>query len=188
MEAGLLLIHLFIGAALAAHGAQKLFGWLGGYGIEGTGGYLESFGLRHGRLMAVAAGSSELVGGLLFAAGFLTPLAAALIAATMLVAARTDHAGKGFWIYNGGNEYVLTVAAVVIGLAFNGAGPWSLDAALDLDLDGLAWGLGALGAAAIGAVSVLSLFRERRRSVVPVVPDGLGVTCAVGTEDQQLEA
>jgi putative oxidoreductase len=188
MEAGLLLIHLIIGATLAAHGSQKLFGWLGGYGIEGTGGYLESFGLRHGSLMALAAGSSELVGGLLFAAGFLTPLAAALIAGTMLVAARTDHAGKGFWIYNGGNEYVVTVTAVVIGLAFNGAGAWSLDAALDLNLDGVAWGLGALAAAAIGAGGVLTLSRERRCSVGPVVLNRLGVACPVGSEDQQLEA
>jgi len=188
MEAGLLLIHLFIGAALVAHGTQKLFGWLGGYGIEGTGGYLKSFGLQHGSLLALAAGSSELIGGLLFAAGFLTPLASALIAATMLVAARTDHAGKGFWIYNGGNEYVLTVAAVVIGLAFNGPGPWSLDAALDLNLDGLTWGLGALAAAAISAASVLALFRKPRASVCPVVLDGLCVAGAVGSEDQQLEA
>jgi putative oxidoreductase len=161
MEVGLLLIHAVIGTALAAHGAQKLFGWLGGYGLEGTGGYLESFGLRPGKLTAFMAGSAELAGGLLLAAGFLTPIAAALIAATMLVAAATDHAGKGFWIYNGGSEYVLAVAAVAIGLAFNGAGAWSVDAALGLDLSGVAWGLGALGAALAGSTGVLVLFRER---------------------------
>jgi putative oxidoreductase len=165
MEVGLLAIHAFIGIALAAHGAQKLFGWLGGHGLDGTGGYLESFGLRNGKLLAFAAGSAELVGGLLFAAGFLTPIAAAIVAATMLVAAATDHAGKGFWIYNGGKEYVLTIAAVVLGLAFNGPGAWSVDAAVGLELDGVAWGLGALGAAAIGSAVVLAVFRERETAL-----------------------
>src|ERR687887_965848 len=85
--------------------------------------------------------------------------AAALIAATMFVAARTDHAGKGLWIFNGGSEYVLTVAAVVLGLAFNGAGAWSVDAAIGWDVAGLAWGLGAFGVAAIAAAGTLVLRR-----------------------------
>ena len=136
MEIGLLLIHLAIGVSLAAHGAQKLFGWFGGYGIAGTAGYLEGFGCA-GRLLAAGAGAaSSRWPPARGRAG--TPLAAALIAATMLVAARTDHAGKGYWIYNGGAEYVLTVAVVAIGLAFNGAGAWSLDAAIGWDVDGLA--------------------------------------------------
>jgi putative oxidoreductase len=167
MDIGLFLIHVVIGGFVAAHGSQKLFGILGGYGLEGTGQYLEGFGLRPGKLFALAAGSAELIGGLAFAAGFFTPGAAALIAATMLVAARTDHAGNGFWIYNGGNEYVLTNATVAIGLAFSGAGEWSSDAAIGWDVAGVAWGLGALGAAAIGAGSVLAL---RTRANSPAVP------------------
>jgi putative oxidoreductase len=157
MDVGLLVIHAVVGSFVAAHGSQKLFGILGGYGLEGTGQYLEGFGLRPGRLFAFAAGSAELVGGLAFAAGLFTPGAAALIAATMLVAARTDHAGKGFWIYNGCYEYALTNVAVVIGVAFNGAGDWSLDNAIGWDVAGVAWGLGALGAAVIGAAGVLGL-------------------------------
>jgi putative oxidoreductase len=163
MELGLFLIHVVIGSFVAAHGSQKLFGILGGYGLEGTGQYLEGFGLRPGKLFALAAGSAELVGGLALAAGFFTPGAAALIAATMLVAAATDHAGKGFWIYNGGNEYVLTNATVAIALAFNGAGEWAVDNAIGWDVAGAAWGLGALGAAVIGAVGVLAL-KARRAS------------------------
>ena len=166
MDVGLFLLHAVIGSFVAAHGSQKLFGILGGYGLEGTGQYLEGFGLRPGKLFAFAAGSAELVGGLAFAAGFFTPGAAALIAATMLVAARTDHAGKGFWIYNGGNEYVLTNTAAVIALAFNGAGEWSADKAIGWDVAGVAWGLGALGAAGFGAASVLALRARGRRSVV----------------------
>jgi putative oxidoreductase len=168
MQVGLFLIHAVIGSIVAAHGSQKLFGILGGYGLAGTGQYLEGFGLRPGKLFAFAAGTAELVGGLALAAGFFTPGAAAMIAATMLVAARTDHAGKGFWIYNGGNEYVLTNTAVVIALAFNGAGEWSVDNAIGWDVAGVAWGLGALGAAALGAASVLAL-RARGRSRAPSI-------------------
>lgn len=160
MEVGLFIIHALIGALLAGHGAQKLFGILGGFGLEGTAGYLEGFGLRPGKLFAAAAGTAELAGGVLLAAGLFTPLAAALIGATMLVAARTDHAGKGIWIFNGGSEYVLTVAAVVLALAFNGAGAWSVDAAIGWDVAGLAWGLGALGVAVVGAAGVLALMHR----------------------------
>jgi putative oxidoreductase len=160
MDVGLFIIHAVIGTLLAGHGAQKLFGILGGYGLAGTGGYMEGFGLRPGKLFAAAAGSAELLGGLLLAAGLFTPLAAALIAATMFVAARTDHAGKGLWIFNGGAEYVLTVAAVVLGLAFNGAGAWSVDAAIGWDVSGLAWGLGAFGVALAGAAGTLALRRR----------------------------
>jgi|SRR5689334_6469081 len=177
MQVGLLLIHVVIGALLAGHGAQKLFGVFGGYGLEGTGGYLEGFGLRPGKPFAAAAGTAELAGGLLLAAGLFTPLAAALIAATMLVAARTDHAGKGLWIFNGGAEYVLAVSAVVLGLAFNGAGAWSLDAAIGWHVAGLSWGLAALGVALGGGMFAILLTKwatvvesrarhdlERRRS------------------------
>jgi putative oxidoreductase len=168
MEIGLLLIHVVVGVLLAAHGAQKLFGAFGGYGLEGTGGYLEGFGLRPGKPFAAAAGTTELVGGVLLAAGLATPLAAALIASTMFVAALTDHRGKGLWIFNGGAEYVLTIAAVALGLAFNGAGAWSVDAAIGWGVAGLWWGLGAFGVAVAGAAMVLGL---ATRSPAPVTPE-----------------
>ena len=161
MQIGLLALHVTTGIFLAAHGSQKLFGWFGGFGVRGTGGYMESVGLRHGALMAAAAGTSEVAGGLLFALGLLTPVAGALIAATMVVAARTDHRGKGFWIYGGGAEYVLTNAVIGIALAFNGAGSWSLDGVIGWDVSGLWWGVGALGVAVASAAGVLVLFRSR---------------------------
>jgi putative oxidoreductase len=170
MEAGLVLIQAVIGGFVAAHGSQKLFGILGGYGLDGTGQYLEGFGLRPGKPFAFAAGSAELAGGLAFAAGFFTPGAAALIAGTMLVALRTDHAGKGFWIYNGGYEYALTNAAVVIGLAFHGAGEWSVDSLIGWDVAGVAWGLGASGVALVGAGAVLALRARVQGSAVPTEP------------------
>ncbi|HEU0236059.1 MAG TPA: DoxX family protein [Candidatus Limnocylindrales bacterium] len=157
MDIGLLLIRLVVGGLVASHGAQKLFGRLGGFGLAGTGGYLEGFGFRPGRLFAALAGAAELAGGVLFGAGLATPLAAALIAATMFVAARTDHAGKGLWIFNGGAEYVLTVAAIVVGIAVVGPGFASLDGALELDASGPLAGLGALVLAFAGAAVVLTL-------------------------------
>jgi putative oxidoreductase len=159
MEEGLLIIRVVVGVLLVGHGSQKLFGWFNGYGLKGTGGYMESFGLRPGTLFAFAAGAAELVGGLGFATGLATPVAAALVASTMLVAARTDHAGKGLWIYNGGAEYVLTNAGVVIGVAFAGAGAWSLDNAIGWDVSGTWWGLAAAFAAVVGGGSVLALRR-----------------------------
>jgi putative oxidoreductase len=165
MEVGLLVLHVTVGVFLAAHGSQKLFGWLGGFGIRGTGGYLESLGLRHGAVLAAAAGSSETVGGSLLALGLLTPFAAALIAGTMLVAARTDHRGKGFWIYAGGGEYVLTNAVVALALAFNGPGTWSLDASVGWSLNGVWWGAGTALAAVAGAAGVLAVFRRRPAAV-----------------------
>jgi putative oxidoreductase len=161
MEIGLLVIRVVVGALLVGHGSQKLFGWFGGYGLKGTGGYMESFGLRPGPLFAFAAGAAELTGGLLFGTGLLTPLAATMVASTMIVAARTDHAGKGVWIYNGGFEYVLTNAAIVIGVAFAGAGAWSLDNAIGWDVAGTWWGAGAAVAALLGAGSVLALRHAR---------------------------
>ena len=159
MELGLLIIRIVVGALLVGHGSQKLFGLFGGYGLKGTGGYMESFGLRPGPLFAFAAGAAELVGGLGFATGLVTPLAAALVASTMLVAARTDHAGKGLWIFNGGAEYVVTNAAVVIGVAFAGAGDWSLDHAIGWDVAGTWWGLAAAFVAVLGGGSVLAMRR-----------------------------
>ena len=159
MEIGLLIVRVVVGALLIGHGSQKLFGWFGGYGLKGTGGYMESFGLRPGPLFAFAAGAAEVTGGLLFGAGLLMPVAAAMVASTMLVAARTDHAGKGLWIFNGGAEYVLTNAAVVIGFAFAGAGEWSLDRAIGWDVAGTWWGLAAAFVAALGAGCVLALRR-----------------------------
>jgi putative oxidoreductase len=160
MEVGLFLIHVVVGLLIAAHGSQKLFGWFGGEGVEGTGGMMESLGLVPGRQMAVAAGAAEFAGGLLLALGLLVPVAAVLIASTYLVAARTAHAGKGPWNGSGGWEYVLVLSTVAIGLAFNGAGKWSLDHAIGWDVSGLWWGIGAAVAALIGAIAVLAATRR----------------------------
>src|SRR5688572_19050958 len=110
MEIGLLLIRLVIGGTIAAHGAQKLFGWFGGYGIAGTGGWLESMGFRPGKLQAAVSGLSEFGGGLLLATGLLTPLGAAAIAGVMLVAIGSVHIANGFFNGAGGYEFNAVLA------------------------------------------------------------------------------
>ncbi|MGF7030832.1 putative oxidoreductase [Paenibacillus mucilaginosus] len=132
MALGLLLVRLVVGLLFVGHGAQKLFGWFGGYGPKGTGGWMESIGMKPGVLMAVLAGLMELIGGALFAAGLLTPLAAVLITLTMLGAIVKVHAQNGLWVTANGYEYPLVLIAVVIGVALTSAGAYSLDALLKL--------------------------------------------------------
>src|SRR5919204_2693241 len=111
MDLGRLLVRLTIGGTFFVHGTQKLFGWFGGYGPEGTGQFMEALGLRPGRRQALTAGTSETVGGALLALGALTPLATTLITAAMETAIRTAHAGKGPWISEGGWEYPAVIMA-----------------------------------------------------------------------------
>ncbi|ADM68088.1 Putative oxidoreductase MhqP [Paenibacillus polymyxa E681] len=128
LASGLLLIRLVVGLLLVGHGAQKLFGWFGGYGPKGTGGWMESIGIKPGVFMAVSAGLMELLGGALFAVGLLTPLAALLITVTMLGAIFKVHGSNGIWATANGYEYPLVLIAVVIGIALTGAGSYSIDA------------------------------------------------------------
>ena len=127
-DLGLLIIRLVIGLLFAAHGTQKLFGWFGGYGIQGTGGWFESIGVKPGAAMAVLAGLGELGGGLLFALGLVTPLAAVLIIVPMIVAIVKVHGANGLWATANGYELNLIIIAIALGVALIGAGNYSLDA------------------------------------------------------------
>lgn len=127
VSVALLLLRVVIGVAFVGHGAQKLFGWFGGYGPKGTGGYMESIGMKPGVAMAVLAGLMELVGGILFVAGLFTPVAAVLIIATMLGAIIKVHAPNGFWSTSNGVEFPLTVLVIALAVALAGPGSISLD-------------------------------------------------------------
>jgi len=131
MSLGLLIIRLIFGLLMAAHGAQKAFGWFGGYGLSGTGGFMESLGFRPGRLFAAAAAYTELAGGLLLALGFLGPVGPALVLSVMIVAAVTVH-WHGIFAASNGVEIPLLYAAAAVALAFTGPGAVSLDALLGL--------------------------------------------------------
>ncbi|EAT10930.1 DoxX family protein [Bermanella marisrubri] len=116
-----------VGLILAAHGAQKLFAWFGGYGLEGTGQWMASIGLEPGFLMALAAGSAEFFGGLALVLGLLTRPAALVSAFTMLVAIFAVHFENGLFMSNNGYEYALTLFVVSIALTIQGAGKFALD-------------------------------------------------------------
>ena len=134
--AGLDTLPLRVGAGVifAAHGAQKLFGWFGGYGLEGTAGWMESIGLEPGLLMAAMAGGAEFFGGLLLIAGLLVRPTALILAITMIVAILTVHLPNGLFMANNGYEFGLALLAVSIGLVFRGAGSLSADRALQAKL------------------------------------------------------
>lgn len=127
---GPLALRVPVGLIFAAHGAQKLFGWFGGYGLEGTGQWMGSIGLAPGLLMALLAGSAEFFGGLALVLGLLVRPAAAALAFAMLVAIVTVHIEKGLFVANNGYEFGLALVAVAVSLVVTGAGRASLDAAL----------------------------------------------------------
>ena len=125
-----LALRIPVGIIFIAHGAQKLFGWFGGYGLEGTGQWMASIGLNPGYLMALLAGSAEFFGGLALILGLLVRPAAAVLAITMAVAIVTVHIGNGLFMSNDGYEFGLALLAASVALAISGAGRGSLDALL----------------------------------------------------------
>ncbi|WP_273860149.1 DoxX family protein [Photobacterium sp. GSS17] len=116
-----------VGIILMAHGSQKLFGWFGGYGLEGTGQWMASIGLAPGFLMALLAGSAEFFGGLFILLGLLTRPAAAVVAFTMAIAIASVHLENGLFMANNGYEFGLALLAMAVSLAISGAGKLGLD-------------------------------------------------------------
>jgi putative oxidoreductase len=168
MELGLLVLRVVVGALFVGHGAQKLFGLFGGHGVTGTAGFFDQIGLRPARLHAVASGIAEAAGGVLLALGLVTPLAAVLLTAVMTAAVLTVHLRNGLWASANGYEYNLVMVAVVFALAAVGAGDWSLDNVLDLDVAGAGWALGALGLGLLGGLgAVLSSRFQRTERTTP---------------------
>lgn len=156
MDIGILLLRITVGLLMAAHGAQKVFGWFGGYGPEGTGQFMEQMGFRPGRRHALAAGYSEVIGGLLLAFGLLTPLAAAIVASVMIVAAAVVHWKNGFFVMNNGYEFNLVLGAAALSVAFTGPGTLSLDHLLGIATSGIVCGVGAALVAVVGALGQLA--------------------------------
>lgn len=135
--AGLDALPLRVGAGVifAAHGAQKLFGWFGGYGLESTGAWMASIGIEPGVLMAALAGSAEFFGGLLLIVGLLVRPAAVALAITMIVAIVTVHLPNGLFMSNNGYEFGLALLVMSVGLVFRGAGSISVDRLLHLQAE-----------------------------------------------------
>src|SRR5947209_1014550 len=155
MKLGLTLLRAVLGALFVGHGTQKLFGWFGGHGPDGTAQMFESIGLRPGRRHAMAAGASEAGGGVLVGLGLFTPLGAAAIIGTMATAIRTVHFKNGPWVTNGGYEYNLALIAAMVTLADIGPGDVSLDRLLGTEVSGPVVALLAL-AGGIGTATLLT--------------------------------
>jgi len=148
-----LILRASVGALFVGHGLQKLAGWFGGGGPEGTGQFFEQVGLRPGKETALATGAAEAGGGVLLALGLATPLASAMLSGVMVGAIRRIHWQNGPWSANGGYEYNLTILAALAALTETGPGPLSLDRALGIERRGPAVAFAAFGAGAAAALA-----------------------------------
>lgn len=151
LSSALLVARIAFGLILSAHGAQKLFGWFGGYGLTATGEFLVQLGFRSARLFATMAALTETIGGILITLGFLGPVGPALMLSVMIVAVVTVHWHNGLFAATNGIELPLLYASVAIVLALTGPGLFSLDALLGLEklwsptLAGVALAIGTIG-------------------------------------------
>lgn len=130
---GALALRVPVGIIFMAHGAQKLFGWFGGYGLEGTGQWMASIGLAPGYLMALLAGSAEFFGGLALVLGLLVRPAALALAVSMVVAIFAVHFQNGLFMSKNGYEFALSLLAVSVSLLISGAGSVSVDKLIAAD-------------------------------------------------------
>lgn len=154
VDLALLILRLALGPMLVLHGSNKVFG---AGGLGGTTAWFDSLGLKPAWLHARIAAATEIGAGLFLTLGLLTGPAAAAFVALMVVAMRTDHRGKGYFVFKGGWEYVLLVALVAVAVAAGGPGRWSLDHVFGLELAGAGWALVAALGGAGGAATLLAL-------------------------------
>jgi putative oxidoreductase len=164
MNVALFVLRVIVGGLFIGHGSQKLFGWFGGHGPEGTAAFFEGLGLRPGLPFALLAGAAELAGGLLLAFGLLLPVAALLIIGVMVTAIAAAHWRNGVWVTEGGFEYPLVLATVAFAVAALGPGSISLDHALGIEWAGLGWGLGAAVVGGLGGLIAFALAGTERRT------------------------
>lgn len=176
-DVGLLVLRVGVGGALAAHGTQKLFGWFGGGGVDGTAAMFDKAGFRPARLSAIAAGITETGGGALLAAGIATPAAGAAIAGTMVVAS-SMLAPKGFFAAKGGYEYAALIGVGGVSLALTGPGALSLD-----DVTGDRLNRPWMRATAVLAIvpAAAAVITKRRRALAQDAQAASGVPEASGT-------
>jgi putative oxidoreductase len=157
MSIGTVALRGVVGPLFVGHGTQKLFGWFGGHGLEGTGGFFESLGLRPGKRHATAAGVSEALGGALLTVGAATPLAATMVSGTMVTAIRKVHAPNGPWVTDNGFEYNAVLIAAMAVLVDRGPGSPSVDSRLFPNWRGPFWTVAMLAAATAGSFLIDAL-------------------------------
>ncbi|MEA2256325.1 MAG: putative oxidoreductase [Solirubrobacteraceae bacterium] len=155
MNIGVLILRVVLGALFIGHGTQKLFGWFGGHGLDGTAGFFEKLGLHPPRQQALATGAAEAGGGALLLLGLFTPLATASISGAMAGAIKTVHAPNGPWVTDNGYEYQLVIIAAMAAIADTGPGDVSLDHALGLEAHGPFWAIASVGAGIAAATYLI---------------------------------
>ncbi len=168
MSVGRFAARVLIGGLFIGHGTQKLKGWFGGSGLEGTDGMMQSLNMHPVRRNSIASGVTETAGGTMLVMGLATPLASAGLIGVMLTAIRKVHLANGPWAANGGWEYNAVLIAALVALAEEGPGEVSLDRLLGQDRSGVAWGLGAL---ALGAAASTAAIEAGRRSAQDAAAD-----------------
>ena len=171
MSYGILLIRLVLGITLVGHGSQKLFGVLGGLGPSGEREFLEGLGFRAPALMAFILGAGEVAAGILFASGFLIPVASLAIAVFMINAIFTALRPNGYWVINGGYEYAVLIWTVAVGIAAIGGGRFSIDAAIGWadNISGVWWGVGVAALSVLISAATLTVGRQPGSSA-PATP------------------
>jgi putative oxidoreductase len=179
MKIGRLAARSVIGALFIGHGTQKLFGWFGGPGLEGTEQMMGALEMRPTRANALAAGVSETAGGALLVVGAATPLAASTLIGTMLTAIRKVHKPQGVWAAQGGWEYNAVLIAALVALIDAGPGELSVDAALGRDEWGPGWALGGLALGAAASTAAIAMGR-RAPSPSDAAPQGAVADAATG--------
>jgi putative oxidoreductase len=178
MDIGRLAARALIGGLFIGHGTQKLFGWFGGPGRQGTEAMMESLEMRPAKVHAVLAGATETAGGTLVAAGLATPLATSMLTGVMTTAIRKVHLPNGPWAANGGWEYNAVLIGALAALTEVGPGDLSLDRALGIERRGVAWALGAVGFGVGAAFATMTAGRRGTASLPPA--DGTAVGAAHG--------
>ena len=153
-DLGLLVLRATMGGLLAGHGAQKLFGSFGGYGLEGTAGWLESMGLKPGKTWAMLAGGGEFGGGVLTALGLLNPVGPISMFGPMIMAWNKAHTGKPVWATAGGPEMVIAYLATAAAIGLAGPGRYSVDGLLGIKTPKLVTALTIGGVAAGVALGI----------------------------------
>ena len=169
VTAGLLILRLTLGLIVAAHGAQKLFGWFDGPGLEGSAAGLERVGVRPGWPWALISGAVEFGGGLLVAVGLLTPIAALLVAGNLLVAILTVHLPKGLWNSDGGYEFPLALLGGLVALSLVGPGRLAIDTVVPLHLPQPATWLIIVIVVLLGIIAAVA-FPRSQAAVQPDTP------------------
>jgi putative oxidoreductase len=180
MKIGRLAARTVIGVLFIGHGTQKLFGWFGGPGLQGTEQMMGALEMRPTRANALAAGVSETAGGALLVAGAATPLAASTLIGTMLTAIRKVHKPQGVWAAQGGWEYNAVLIAALVALIDAGPGELSVDAALGRDEWGPGWAVGGL---MLGAAASSAAIAMGKRAPAPSDASPEGAVADAATSD-----